>query len=509
MESTVSERSFFGKPKLVAVLVALILLAGFGVRMIDLTDLPVDFNPTRQLFSALKARGMYYQYAANLSIPNWQKQIGIKLGQELPPIEPDVFERLVAGTYMIFGEHLWIARIYSSIFWLLGGLALFGLARRMSSTNGAIIALLYYVFLYFAVIASRSFQPDPLMVALTIGGFWAFYHWYEAHTWKWVIITGLLTGFAIFIKVWAAFPLFGAFAAQILFDGNLKKSIRDLQTWAVAILSALPAGIYLLFGFFIQGFLVSQTSFRFFPNLWLSGSFYIRWLNMADNIVGSGALLLALLGIFMARAKDRPFMIGMWIGYIAYGLALPYHITTHNYYQLPLIPIVALSLAFPASAIFEKIAELGSTSAFVRYSVIAVILFAVGHAVWDARTSLLGQNSRGDAHFWAALGDKLGHTSSVVSLTSDYGYSLAYWGFQDSTYWLGKGDVNLRDLAGKNVQPASNFDSVIAGKQYFLITQFSAYDSDTGLKNALSNYPVYAQGSGYIIFDLQHPIKKP
>ena len=42
---------------------ALILLLGLGfaIRLYDLTDLPLDFHPTRQLLSALKTRGMYYQ----------------------------------------------------------------------------------------------------------------------------------------------------------------------------------------------------------------------------------------------------------------------------------------------------------------------------------------------------------------------------------------------------------------------------------------------------------------
>ncbi len=42
-----------------------LLAAGFGVRMVNLKDPPLDFHPVRQLRSALIARGLYYQ--ANLS----------------------------------------------------------------------------------------------------------------------------------------------------------------------------------------------------------------------------------------------------------------------------------------------------------------------------------------------------------------------------------------------------------------------------------------------------------
>ena len=32
-----------------------------AIRLYDLTDLPLDFHPTRQLVSIIKARGIYYQ----------------------------------------------------------------------------------------------------------------------------------------------------------------------------------------------------------------------------------------------------------------------------------------------------------------------------------------------------------------------------------------------------------------------------------------------------------------
>ncbi len=39
----------------------MLLLLGLGIRLLDLTDPPLDIHPTRQLHSALMARGMYYR----------------------------------------------------------------------------------------------------------------------------------------------------------------------------------------------------------------------------------------------------------------------------------------------------------------------------------------------------------------------------------------------------------------------------------------------------------------
>src|SRR5512142_1247659 len=92
----------------------LVLLGGFGLRMINLTNPPLDFASTRQLFSALKARGMYYQSATNVSAE--QRQAAIALG-DTGIVEPPILETIVSQTYRLAGEHLWIARIYSSLFW--------------------------------------------------------------------------------------------------------------------------------------------------------------------------------------------------------------------------------------------------------------------------------------------------------------------------------------------------------------------------------------------------------
>src|SRR3989339_594031 len=96
--------------------IVVILLIGLIIRFYDLTETPLDFHPTRQLYSAIKARGMYYQDLQ--SAPDWQREFAVGLWQEQGLIEPPVMERLTAFTYKILGQELlWVARIYSILFW--------------------------------------------------------------------------------------------------------------------------------------------------------------------------------------------------------------------------------------------------------------------------------------------------------------------------------------------------------------------------------------------------------
>jgi hypothetical protein len=98
----------------------------------------------------------------------------------------------------------------------------------------------------------------------------------------------------------------------------------------------------------------------------------------------------------------------------------------------------------------------------------------------------------------------------VVGLTQDYGYRLAYWGMQGSTAWPTSADINLRYLAGQDLDLTEMLAEDVAGKQYFLVTMFGEFDSQPVIKDLLySHYPVLAQSDEYIIFDLQHPLPVP
>src|SRR5919109_4733993 len=129
----------------------LIFSAALAIRLYDLTDLPLDFHPTRQLVSFIKARGLYYK-TKPAGISASEVKTAVRFAKLKADIEPTVFENLVAFTYRFTGEQVWVARIYSSLFWLIGGLFLFLLARDFVSFGGAIVSTTYYLFFPYAII---------------------------------------------------------------------------------------------------------------------------------------------------------------------------------------------------------------------------------------------------------------------------------------------------------------------------------------------------------------------
>lgn len=505
---TLEGETFFGRSKFFLVVVLLALFGmGLAVRLVNLTNPPLDFHSTRQLRSAIIARSLYYRLLPDTGDWYRQQAIGQFSGEGI--IEPPVFESLVAVTYRMIGsDPVWVARLYAILFWIAGGLALYFLASAMTSPDGGVAAVAYYLFVPFGVIASRSFQPDPLMVMFILLALLAVYKWNQRPSWARACLAGGLIGFALFIKAVAVFPVLFALAAFFLVGKGMRGAFRDPQLWTIAMLGVLPMLAYHVYGVYILGTMESQFSGRFFPEMWRSLSFYFNWEDMASGIAGYGAIFLALIGTFLFRdASARAFGVGLWLGYFAFGMTFPYHFTSHNYYHLPLIAIVAITLAPVGALVFKSIAGL-KPGWLASLAITGIFFSAVVIQAWDMRLAIGADDYRHEPAYWAQIGEILGHDSSVIGLTQDYGNRLAYYGWITPKIWPALGQQSYRQLQGKPAIEVQNWFAEKAGnRDFFLVTMLNQLDRQPELKELLyDNYPVYAEGEGYIIFDLRNPI---
>lgn len=492
------------KHDLIQVAILLLLfLAGLLIRLYDITDLPLDFHPTRQLFTAIVARDRYIQESA--TVPQWQRELSAKMVKAEVTDAP-VYDGLVALTYKVLGqENLIIPRLYSILFWLIGGIGIYLLGKDLTTAEGGMISVLVYLFLPFGIISSRTIQPDPMMTTLIIFCWWSMFRWLQHRSWKWAIPAGILGGLAILVKALGAFSILGGFLAILIING-FRKSLKDLQFWLMGIVASLPTVIYMLIGFFVVKNLGSQFSLRFFPKMWINPVFYLQWERMIEEVIGLVIFVLALTGIFFFSSKLKKFFIlSLWITYFVYGLIFSYYFSTHNYYHMTLIPIVALSLAAPGDALLGKFKELkpGWLSKMGAVIVICAGLFA---SLWGVRDTLHKSDYRGQDVYWQEIGEILGHDSSVVVLTQDYGYRLEYWGWvMPASYWPYVGDTQLRLSAGMSRPDfEKQFIELTKNRQYFLVSDLAELDKQPDLKNKLSDYVIFAQGDGFIIYDLLH-----
>jgi len=480
-----------------------LLFAGLGIRLYDLTDPPLDFHSTRQMLSLSKARGMYYQ--TRTDVPAEQRAFAIRQWKSGASVEPTFFERVVAFTYQFTGEKTWVARIYSSLFWVIGAVFIFMLAREFTSINGAFGATAFFLFLPYAVYASRSFQPDPLMVTLVIIFWWAVFRWAkQPPSYKWAVIAGLFGGFAIFIKLSAAFFVIAGGLGAVLGREPLRELVRRPQAYVMSVLGIIPGAAYIVYGICFAGYLGQQFGGRFIPALFLDPSYYLGWMGMINLVMGGMPLLFGLLGFYFVRERSAfRFLLGLWAGYAFFGLYFNYHISTHDYYSLLLIPIVALSLGplfdFLSSAVTK-------TTLYQRAKAIPILLIFMGLflVIWNTRAVMKFDNYRQEPDRWIEISRLVGRDARLIALSQDYGMRLAYWAWRSTVVWPSSGDIYYHENRGADFEFEKSIEKLTSKKDYFLVTDFEELGRQPRLKEWLQSETCIAfSGDGFIIYDLK------
>jgi 4-amino-4-deoxy-L-arabinose transferase-like glycosyltransferase len=504
--SSSTKTGFIGRSRLLfgATLIGLLAI-GMGIRLVNLTNPPLDFFAGRQLRSATIARGFYYQM--DTSADPALRQSAILIGNDNEKMEPEIFEGIVALTYLVVGaEHLWIARLYAIIFWMIGGLALFGLARKLTSIEGAMVSLTFYLILEFGVQASRSFQPDPFMVMWILLAAYCLYSWTEKHTWGWAAAAGITSGVAVLVKAFAVCPIALIAVFLVLVSFGLKRALADGQVWlAAAIMIAIPAAYYLVdrsswSAGYIGGWVLAYTSLIFKP------SFYLGWLNLINTIMPLAFVIASLAGIFLLDRRGKAVAGGLWLGYVLLGLSVPELVSTHSYYSLPLVPIVALTLAPLGRLLFDKVE---SSPKFWQYVFAGIAFLALAYPAWNLRVGLLRVNYRYEEITWKKIGDALPVDGALIGLTADNGYRLRYYGWRIITVWPSVSDMKLRAMAGGNFdvtqEDLEKFIRDTQGYTYFMVSNPSVLDSQPGLKQTLYGHYQYKKIDpfSFLLFDLR------
>jgi len=483
-------------------LLLLLMLLGLCLRLIDLTDPPLDFNPTRQFRGALITRSIYYDLLPGAD-PHKQA-LAAEMRAGFPEFEPPVLETVVALGYLLAGsEQLWIARLLVSLIWVIGGWGLFLLLKRLTSPAAALVAVAYYLTLPFAVYASRSFQPDPVMTVLLIFCAYAALRWVESGDWKWALVTALFAVLAVLAKVVAAYMVAGLMIAIVLQRG-LKRCLRDPQVWLMAGMMFLLPGLY----YFLS---IGDSSSNYFQNwmvalmpLVLKKSFYLGWLHRLYSFNRLVLLAAIISWLLFSKGLGRWMLTGLWVGYLVYAFTLPHQTMTHNYYHIQLTPVIAWSLACGLEWFFQLLKERWPR---LSNAALAVLLLSSLYPAAAAAQTLVQEDHHHEPAYWAYIGEQVPEDGkTTIGLVQQYGHLLMYYGWREIALWPPTGELYLAELRGNpNVKDFQTFfDQKTAGIDYFLVTAFNQFERQDDLYQYLNqNYTVLSEGQGFIIFDLR------
>lgn len=473
-----------------------------GVRLVGLSEPPLDFHPTRQYHSALLARRLYFDSVPG--IPEWRRHLAQV--NRLPRLEPPLLEHATAFAYRLRGgEDLRIPRVLSIAAWLIGGGFVYRLGRRVAGTAGALVSAAFFLLAPFTVEASRSFQPDPLMVALLAGAFLALLNYGERPRLGLLLLAAAVGGLAILIKPMAVFQVVSTAAAVILFR---RRQIG--RRWPIhgALfllgMAVLPAPYY----YAERGGLDHMAQQSFIPHLLVTRAFWIGWFFKAWTACGLVPPALAALGAWRARdGLARAMLAGMAAGYVAFAIAFNYKVSTHDYYHLQLYPLVAVGLAPLVDRTAAMVRNSSGQPRLMTAVAGGIFTLSCLDAALTARSRIRSRDFARELAVYREVGERVGHAPSNVLLADHYAYPLKYHGELGGLEWPRSYDFQLTRLmggtplgAGERLKPILESDQ----PSFFVITVPRDLATQPDLAALLQrSYPLEAAGDGYLIYRLR------
>lgn len=517
------------------VFVAVLFALAFAVRMYRITEPPTDFHPTRQFIGAIVARDFYFQHSA--TVPDWERQIAHVTKQNQELLEPQILPALAALGYQLAGgERLWIPRLISVLCWLGGGWFLWRIAAEMVSPRAALGALAFYLLMPYAIIATRVIQPDPMMVGLMLAALFLILRYDEAPTARRLAAVIAVTGAALFVRPMCVFLLYGGFVAFQFARRGFVRGIFNWHSVLFAVVSLAPTAAFYLHGMATGGFIREQGSFSFMPHLLTQPDYWRGWLTMIGRVTGWLPTLLALGGgLWLATGRFRTLLLGLWAGYLAYGLTFNYHIHTHDYYSLPLIPVAAFSLAPVGERFFIWLAEAWAQrrGQLLTGAVVAVFCLAGGvlglkkmnlkHAPAATKDriknagAMVGFNKKAllflrrrpeeaaaEISDYKKIGSLVNHSARTVFLDENYGKSLMYYGKLSGAAWQTSGAIRGAHRTGRPTpEMVPDFESLVKERaaEFFIATTVSDLNAQAAVNAYVTaHYQVMEQNDRFAVF---------
>ena len=199
--------------------------------------------------------------------------------------------------------------------------------------------------------------------------------------------------------------------------------------------------------------------------------------------------------------------MGLWAGYVVLGLIFPYQYVSHDYYHLPLVALVGVSLPVFLDYLIKRLSEQRWVWQVLS---VGIFVFACGYSLWVARSVIYVNTGSLEPASWRNVGEAMAPNGATVGLVSDYGMRLRYYGGRMLTsVWPIVGELNVAAYRGDDpMEYQAFFNDFTAGADYFLVTSYKELEEQHQLKEILLTYAVYFEGNGFIIYDLNAPLQE-
>jgi len=362
--------------KFIYSLFVLILLGCFFVRLYRFNNPIADWHSWRQADTSAVSRNFIKQ-GFDVLHPRFDDLSNVPSGLENPQgyrfVEFPIYNLLQAGLYKfipIMTLEEW-GRMVTIIMSLFSTLFIFFLVKKYLNVTAALFSAFFFAFLPFNIYYGRTILPDPSMVTAILGGIYFFDVWIEKNSklktqnskldFKirkndvFLMISLIFTASAFLLKPYA---LFFTLPMIYLAIDHFKLAIfKQWKLYMFLILSLVPLVAWRIWmtqypaGIPVSAWLFNGNGIRFRPA-------FFRWMGderLTKLISGFFGMIFLVYGLIQVRKiKNYLFFCCFLLSSIIYVCVIATGNVQHDYYQILIIPSIAIFYGIGAANMFNR-----------------------------------------------------------------------------------------------------------------------------------------------------------
>jgi hypothetical protein len=363
----------------------LILIGAFVVRLYHFSWPVADWHSWRQVDTSAVSRN-FVKNGFDLLRPKFE-DLSFAVSQRDNPkgyrfVEFPIYNAVQAGLFMTFDKltlEEW-GRMVTIFSCLMSIVFIYLLAAKYINIRTGLIAAFFFAFVPYNIYYGRTILPDQSMVAFLLGGTYFFSNWIErlqSASWRTIFnfqfsMAVIFMAVALLLKPYALF--FTLPLIYLAWNRFGFKLFKKWQLWLFLVLAALPLGLWRLWMSqpeFLPG--IARNDWLFNGNhIRFKGAFF-QWL-FADRIsrliLGYWGLPFFVLGVLKKiNNKENWLFFFFLISSLVYMTVMADGNVQHDYYQILIVPTLAIFFAKGVDFILEK---KDSLNRWISYSMIFV-----------------------------------------------------------------------------------------------------------------------------------------
>ena len=348
--------------KVEIIFLGIILLIALLVRLYKIDRPLADWHSWRQADTAAVARN-FVKEGFNPFIPKYDDMSSQANGLDNPNryrfVEFPIYNSLIAAVWSIRGVNVESARLVTVIITLGSTLVLYFLVKLLSGIPTALVSAFFFATIPYNVFYSSTILPGPLMVFTILGLYFSFTKWMgDYKNWIWFVASVIFANIAVL-----TWPIALFFVLPLLYLAYNKfglGAIKENKLWIFAILSLTP---FMAWRIWISQFPEGIPNWRFLineGNIRFKGAFF-RWLiveRLGKLILSVTGLTLFIIGLIVKPLnKEKYFYYSYLASTGLYFIVVASGNVRHDYYQIPIVPILSIFTAKGTLALFNLPAQ--------------------------------------------------------------------------------------------------------------------------------------------------------